>query len=103
MSCCVGFEDSKALIENIVKVYHPTDYKIFVAHRYAIDHGTTYKVRVGVVVKPDVDLNTSMFEDFIKLHARSDACIKVLSSEINFKENRLADLFLLEIESEVNG
>lgn len=65
MSCCVGFGASKQLIEDIVKRYHPRDYKIFVAHRYALE-GITYKVRVGVVVKPDVDKNTQMFEDLMK-------------------------------------
>ncbi len=102
MPCCIGFEASKAIIEDVVKQYHPSDYKIFVAQRDA-EEGMTYKVRVGVVVKPDVDKNTQMFEDFIKLHSRSDVCIQVLSSNINFKDERLVDLFLLEIESEAIG
>ena len=100
MSCCVGFDASKQIIEDIVKTYHARDYKIFVAHRYATE-GITYKVQVGVVVKPDVEKNTQMFEDFMKLHARSDACIKVLRSDINFRDERLVDLFILEIESGV--
>lgn len=100
MSCCVGFEASKQIIADICETYHPNDYKIFVAHRVATE-GLVYKVQVGVVVKPDVSVNTQMFEAFLKLHARSDVCIKVLQSDINFKETKLVDLFLLEIESEV--
>ena len=100
MSCCVGFAASKQIISDICEQYHPQDYKIFVAHRVATE-GLTYKVQVGVVVTPDVSKNTEMFEAFIKLHARSDVCIRVLQSDINFKDTKLVDLFLLEIESEV--
>lgn len=101
MGCCLGFESSKAKIVEIVERYYESDYKIFIAHRYAIE-GITYKVRVGVVVKPDVSKNTEMFEDLMKLHADSEACVKVLSSDINLEDRKLVDLFLLEIESEVS-
>ncbi len=100
MGCCLGFEASKEKITSIVESYHPSDYKMFVAHRYATE-GITYKVRVGVVVKPDLSKNTEMFEELIKLHADSEVCVKVISSDINFDDKKLVDLFLLEIESEV--
>ncbi len=100
MDCCLGFTKAKAVIEGICIKYYPSDYKIFVASRQA-RQGIGYSVRLGVVVKPDVMKNTEMFEDFTKLHARSDVCIKVLSSDINFGEQNLVDIFVLEIESEV--
>ncbi len=100
MSCCLGFEASKEKIEEIVRRYHEKDYKLFVAHRY-VTEGITYKVKIGVVVKPDLSKNTEMFEELMGLHSSTEVCVKMLTSDINFEDGRLVDLFLLEIESEV--
>jgi len=100
MGCCVGFAAIKTEIEAVVAQFHPTDAKTFVAHRSGMD-GLNYKVHLGVVVKPDVDKNTQMFEALKKLESRTDLCVKMLSSDINFKDEKLIDLFLLEIETEI--
>ncbi len=98
MSGCIGFAAAKAKVIEVIEHYHPNDYKVFVAGR-SPEELYTAKVTLGVVVRPDVDKNTTMFEDFISLQSLSDACIRVLDSKVNFEEskNRLVDLFLLEI------
>jgi hypothetical protein len=101
MSCCVGFAQTKQRIESVVEAFYPDDYKIFAISREALAD-ITYKIRLGVVVKPDVDKNTSMFEELKKLESNTGNCIKVVSSNINFKDEKLVDLFLLDIEVEVS-
>ncbi|RLC87221.1 MAG: hypothetical protein DRI37_06355 [Chloroflexi bacterium] len=88
------------MIETVVKQFHFGDYKIFIAHRIGMD-GLNYKVHLGVVVQPDVDKNTEMFEALKRLESRTDMCVKMLSSDINFQKENLVDLFLLEIDVEV--
>ena len=101
MGCCLGFDAIKTEVVAVIEQFHPLDYKTFVAHRSGMD-GLLYKVHLGVVVKPDVDKNTQMFEALKKLESRTDLCVKMLSSDINFKDEKLVDLFLLEIETEVS-
>lgn len=101
MSCCVGFAQTKQRIESTVEAFHPGDYKIFIISRETTAD-ITYKIRLGVVVKPDVDKNTSMFEELKKLESNTGNCIKVISSAINFRDEKLVDLFLLDIEAEVS-
>lgn len=101
MSCCVGFLAAKEQIAQVAEQYHPGDYKIFVANRTATG-GIGYKVTVGLVVKPDLEKNTALFEDLLKLQAQSQLCLKVLHSNIDMRDQaRLMDLFLVEIESEI--
>ena len=99
MSCCLDFETQKSTIENVIKQYH-TDYKIFVPRRIATG-GIEYKIIVGIVVLPDVDKNTQLFESLIKLQGRTDVCVKVLDSQIDQRDARIVDLFLLEIEAQI--
>jgi len=98
VSCCLDFESQKSTIENIIKQYH-TDYKIFVPRRIATG-GIAYKIIVGIVVLPDVDKNTQLFEALLKLQGSTEVCVKVLDSQIDQRDARIVDLFLLEVESE---
>jgi len=100
VSCCVGFAAAKEAIAQVVAQYHQDDYKIFVANRTA-NGGINYKVTVGIVVQPDVDKNTELFEALLRLQAQSKLCLKVLHSNIDLRDQaRLMDLFLIEIEAE---
>lgn len=101
MSCCVGFAAVKSEIETVVRRYHPSDFKIFVADRTALG-GLAYKLTVGIVVMPDVEKNTQLFEALLALQAQSRLCLKVLRSHIDMRDQaRIVDLFLVEVETEV--
>lgn len=96
MSCCLSFADAKAKVTEIVELYHPDDYKIFIARREA--NGTEYVKHLGLVVKPNDDVNDAMFKQFVELQATaSTACIKILSSQVDVRDGRMIDLFLFEI------
>lgn len=101
MACCVSYDTAKAQIEEIVKKYYPYDYKFF-APRRTPTGGITYKIELGLVVLPDADKNTQIFEELLKLAEGSGECIAVRDSNINWKDERLVDLFILEITTEVN-
>lgn len=100
MSCCRGFVYSKDLIAEIATRHCGTDFKIFTISREAVT-ALEYKIRLGLVAQADTTRNTKLFEELLMLGSRSDACVKVIKSDINFKDSRLIDLFVLEIESEV--
>ena len=102
MSCCVGFLSVKEKIAQVAEQYHPGDYKIFVASRTATG-AISYKVTVGLVVKPDLEKNTALFEALLKLQAQNQLCLKVLNTNIDMRDQaRMVDLFLLEIDTEVD-
>ena len=100
MSCCLGFAESREKIEEVVRQYHPKDFKIFVPRRIATG-GLGYKMIVGIVVLPDVQKNTQLFEALLKLQSSTEVCVKVLDSQIDQRDARIVDLFLLEVETEV--
>jgi len=99
MSCCLTYAEAIAKIREIAEIYHPTDYKIFVARREP--RGLFYAIQVGLTVTPDDIKNTSMFRDFEKLQDSTDtSCIKTLYSQVDLRDTRTLDLFVLEIELE---
>jgi len=99
MSCCVGFETTKAAIEAAFEA-ETTDWKAFIVSRDG-DEGLNYKVRIGVVVTHDIDRNTRIWEALLKMQSNASYCIKPVSTQVNFKDDRLVDLFLIDIETEV--
>jgi len=100
MSCCITYDEALAKIEEIATKYHPNDYKIFVAKREG--KGIIRKTQIGLVVKPNDIKNTSMFEELMSLQNFADtSCIKLLYSQIDLRDTRMVDFFLLEIETEV--
>ena len=99
--CCLSFADSKAKIEEIAKVHHPDDYKIFIARREAV--GMEETKHLGLVVKPNDKVNDAMFNQFIELQASSlTSCIKILNSQVDVRDGRMIDLFLFEITTGEN-
>jgi len=94
MSCCLDFAGAKNSIEEIVKK-HTDDYKIFIIKRDA-KSAIEYTVTIGVVVLPDIEVNTSMFEELLGLNSQKNGCIKVLSSDIDMRDSTVVDLIILE-------
>ncbi len=99
--CCLSFVEAKAKIEEIAKIHHPDDYKIFIARREAF--GMQETKHLGLVVKPNDEINDAMFKQFMELQASSlTACVKVLNSQVDVRDGRMIDLFLFEITTGEN-
>jgi len=96
MGCCADYSEAKTIVENIVKAYHPVDYKIFVARREA--RGNIIIYSMGVVVLPKEE-NNAMFKELVDLQSNSSTdCIKIKYSQVDLRDSRMVDLFILDIE-----
>ena len=99
MGCCVGFEQSKEVLEDIVSK-HYRDYKIFTISRDSVN-ALEYKVRVGIVILPEDERSNILFEELLALNTAVDSCIKVLNSTIDKQGTKMIELFVVEIKVEI--
>lgn len=99
MGCCNSISKVVAIIEDTAKKYHPNDYKLFMVRR---ESGDTLEdiYQIGLVVLPNDEQNTQMYREFKKMRLDPHSCIKSVYSQVDLRDTRIVDLFVIQIEIE---